>query len=62
MKPMNLWERLGSRLSIFKDAWGFMRTRKKWWLAPIVLILVFASLLIIVTEATTFGPVIYALF
>ena len=59
---MNTMERIGSRLSIFKDAWGFMATRKKWWLAPIVVVLVFASLLIIVTEASTFGPVIYALF
>lgn len=59
---MKAWEEITNRLSIFKDAWGFMWTRKKWWLGPIVLILVLASLLIIVTEATTFGPVIYALF
>ena len=59
---MKIWEEVASRLAIFKDVWGFMWTRKKWWLAPILLILVLASILIIVTEASTFGPVIYALF
>ena len=59
---MKIWEEITGRLAIFKDAWEFMWTRKKWWLAPIVLILVLASILIIITEASTFGPVIYALF
>ena len=59
---MNKLEEIASRLSIFKDAWGFLGKRKKWWLGPIILILVCASLLIILTEASTFGPVIYALF
>ena len=59
---MKIWEEITSRLSIVNDALGFLWARKKWWLAPIILILVFASILIIVTEATTFGPVIYALF
>jgi len=59
---MKVWEEIVSRLSIFRDIFGFLWSRKQWWLAPIVLILACASLLINVTEASTFGPVIYALF
>jgi len=59
---MKLWEEILGRLAIFKDVWGFVWRRKQWWLAPLLLVLVAAGLLVIVTEASTFGPVIYALF
>lgn len=59
---MSFWQETLDRLAIFKDAWGFVWRRKQWWLAPLLLVLVVAGLLVIVTEASTFGPVIYALF
>ena len=42
--------------------WGFLRTRKKWWLTPIVVFLVFLSLLIVLAEGSAVAPFIYALF
>ena len=42
--------------------WGFLRTRKKWWLTPIVLFLVLLSLLIVLSEGSAMAPFIYALF
>ena len=49
-------------LSIFGDLWQFMRMRKKWWLAPILVTLVLLCVLIVVTEGSAVAPFIYALF
>ena len=42
--------------------WGFLRTRKKWWLTPIVLFLILLSLLIVLSEGSALAPFIYTLF
>ncbi len=42
--------------------WGFLRTRKKWWLTPIVLTLILLGLLIVLSESSAVAPFIYALF
>ena len=42
--------------------WGFLNTRKKWWLTPIVVFLVLLSLLIVLAEGSAVAPFIYALF
>ena len=51
-----------SKISIFRELWGFMRVRKKFWLAPIIIILLLLGLLIIFTESSAVAPFIYALF
>ena len=51
-----------SKLGLISELWAFMRVRKKWWLAPILLILGMLSLLIIFTEGSALAPFIYALF
>ena len=50
---------LGSKISTL---WGFLRTRKKWWLAPILVMLVLMGALIVLTESSAVAPFIYALF
>jgi hypothetical protein len=47
---------------ILKELWDFMRIRKKWWLAPILVLLVLLSLLIIFTEGSAIAPFVYTLF
>lgn len=42
--------------------WGFLRTRKKWWLTPIVLTLILLGVLIVLSESSAVAPFIYALF
>ena len=42
--------------------WGYLKVRKKWWLLPIVLFLLFVSLLIVLAEGSAVAPFIYALF
>lgn len=50
------------KMGILKELWGFMMTRKKWWLLPITIILVMLGLLIVFTEGSALAPFIYTLF
>jgi hypothetical protein len=52
----------GSRLGIFSELWSFMKVRKKWWLGPIVVVMLLLSVLIVLTEGSAVAPFIYALF
>jgi len=51
-----------SKISIIKEFWDFIRIRKKYWLAPIIIILLFLSLLIITAQTSPVAPFIYTLF
>ena len=53
---------LDDKLSIFFELWDFLRVRKKWWLAPIIIFLVLFGALIILTEGSAIAPFIYTLF
>ena len=49
-------------LDLIKDLWGFMHARKKFWLAPIILILLLLGMLIVLTQGSAVAPFIYTLF
>ena len=51
-----------SKISILKEFWDFLKTRKKWWLTPIVLFLLLLGALIVLTEGSALAPFIYTLF
>ena len=51
-----------SRLETLKELWLFMRVRKRYWLAPIILILLLFGLLLVFTETSAVAPFIYTLF
>jgi len=51
-----------SKLSILKEFWDFLKTRKRFWLAPIILLLVLLSFLIIFAQGSALAPFIYTLF
>lgn len=50
------------KISILAEFWDFLRVRKKWWLAPIVLVLVLLGALIVLTEGSAVAPFIYTIF
>ncbi len=50
------------KLSILADVWAFMRTRKKWWLGPMVITLLLLGLLLVFTQSSALAPFIYTLF
>lgn len=47
---------------LFKDIWEFMRERKKFWLAPFILVLVLLGGLLLLAQGSAIAPFIYALF
>jgi hypothetical protein len=49
-------------MELLKDLWGFMRVRKKFWLAPIILIMIFLGGLIVLSQGSAIAPFIYTLF
>ena len=50
------------KLSIVGELWAFMRVRKKWWLGPILVMLLLLSLLLVLTQGSALAPFIYTLF
>jgi len=51
-----------SKIAMFRDLWGFLRVRKKWWLAPIIIFLILLGTLIVLAEGSALAPFIYTLF
>ena len=51
-----------SKFAIVKEFWSFLKERKKWWLAPIVLFLVLLGALLVFAKGSALAPFIYSLF
>ena len=49
-------------MSFLKELWLFLRTRKKLWLLPIILILVALGGLLMLAQGSVLAPLIYTLF
>jgi len=49
-------------LELLKDLWAFMRERKKFWLAPIILVMILLGALIVFAQGSSLAPFIYTLF
>ena len=49
-------------LELAKDIWDFLRVRKKYWLAPLIITIVLMGALIIFTQGSVIAPFIYTIF
>ena len=49
-------------LEFLSDLWQFMRVRRKFWLAPIIIVLLLLGALIVLVEGTAVAPFVYTLF
>jgi len=49
-------------IDLFKDLWDFMRERKKFWLLPIIVLLVLLGGLLVFAQGSAIAPFIYTLF
>lgn len=47
---------------LVRDLWGFMRVRKKFWLAPVLLLFVALGALLVLAQGSVIAPFIYTLF
>ena len=50
------------KLHIIAELWDFLKTRKKWWLLPIMFFLILLGALLVLTEGSAVAPFIYTLF
>ena len=49
-------------MNFIKEIWLYFRERKKYWLIPIILILILMGGIIVVSQGTTVAPFIYTIF
>ncbi|MDH5387053.1 MAG: DUF5989 family protein [Gammaproteobacteria bacterium] len=49
-------------LDLIKDLWAFMKERKKFWLAPIIFMMLLLGALLVLTQGSAIAPFIYTLF
>ena len=49
-------------IELIKDLWDFMRERKKFWLAPVLLLFVGLGALLVLAQSSAIAPFIYTLF
>jgi hypothetical protein len=47
---------------LIRELWAFMRVRKKWWLLPIILVLLLVGTLLVFAQGSVLAPFIYTIF
>ena len=51
-----------AKSGMVSELWAFMRVRKKWWLLPIIIVMLVVGTLIIFAQGSVLAPFIYAIF
>lgn len=54
--------KLGTRVGILRELAGFLRSNRKLWLTPVVILLVLIGVLVVAAETSAVAPFIYTLF
>jgi len=49
-------------MSLIGELWGFMRERKKWWLLPVIIVMVVVGTLLVFAQGSALAPFIYTIF
>ena len=49
-------------LDLLRDLWAFMRVRKKFWLAPVIIVMLLLGALLVLAQGSAVAPFIYTLF
>ena len=47
---------------LIREFWDFMKIKKKWWLLPILIMLILVGVLIVFSQTSAISPFVYALF
>ena len=53
---------IGPRKTFLREFWTFLRTRKKYWLVPIFIVMALFGGLVVLTKGSAVAPFIYTLF
>lgn len=51
-----------ARSGLASELWAYMRVRKKWWLAPILIVMLLVGALLIFAQGSALAPFIYTIF
>lgn len=51
-----------ARKGVIGELWAFMRVRKKWWLLPILVVMVLVGTLLVFAQSSVLAPFIYTVF
>lgn len=51
-----------SRVNLAGELWAFMRVRKKWWLLPIIVVMLMVGTLLVFAQGSALAPFIYTIF
>ena len=51
-----------SQAGITRELWSFLKVRKKWWLLPIILVLLLVGTLLVLAHGSVLDPFIYTIF
>lgn len=49
-------------MDLLRDLWGFLKTRKKFWLLPIILVMLLFGVLLFLASGSALAPFIYTVF
>jgi len=53
---------MGDSYSVVAELWAFMRERKKWWLLPVIAVLLLVGLMLAFAQGSVLAPFIYTVF
>ena len=51
-----------SKMNMAGEMWAFMKVRKKWWLGPIILVMMMVGALLVFAQGSALAPFIYTIF
>ncbi len=51
-----------SKVNLAGELWAFMRVRKKWWLLPIIVVMLMVGSLLVFAQGSALAPFIYTIF
>ena len=59
---MGLKKNTIEKISIFREFYWLIRHRKRWWLTPIIIVLLLLGFIIVLTQGSALAPFIYTIF
>jgi hypothetical protein len=59
---MSIKESVKEKIQFWQEFWSFLKVRKKWWLAPIIVLSALLGILIVLTAGSALAPFIYTIF
>jgi len=59
---MSIKESVKEKVQFWQEFWAFLKIRKKWWLAPIIVLSALLGILMVLTAGSALAPFIYTIF